>query len=415
MSRCSQSASDSVAPSARHLRPLTVIFGLGLAGCSSTYSLEAKLVQPQPAQPSQPVTPALVLPSDYYVRITADAEPQPGVAPESVCARAFWVPFAKTVAQAISLSAVLNDTGTTVPIPLYTVNSDTSKNTCDVAYSTRYILPNTKFADGQLFTIGIQAKYQITGKEAVSDYLKAGVSLAQNMAPNAIPALAAVSTIFNSTLVQNVENTINASILSAETSVGSSVVKLDFGNPPSPVSQTVSILIQQVPLDQNRNPQTDKANPLGTLTIKVQQILTVLGSSPPLGQVYPNYGGIETNTPVLIFPNITPQPLDALLNTGVNAGRIDAVSNLSPSATTTQVGTACKWLSYALNSLQLNRLDTTAFLWMVYAVSPFAVAHEDPTLSRRSACLTDDQRSLVKAMSLTSWLGPAPVSVPSPS
>ena len=93
--------------------------------------LDAQLDANQPSQPTQPTVPSLLAPTDYYVSVIGEAEPVKDTSPASVCSRSFALPLVlSTDATAISLSAVLGPTDTGVPIPLYTVNSDTAVNTC---------------------------------------------------------------------------------------------------------------------------------------------------------------------------------------------------------------------------------------------------------------------------------------------
>ena len=204
----------------------------------------------------------------YYVSVIAEPEPVKDTSPASVCSRSFALPLVlSTNATAISLSAVLGPADTGVPIPLYTVNSDTSLNTCDIQYSERYILPHNRFAPDQLFVINAKYLYQTTGKEGVSAYLSAGKNLATAMAPAGTPALATATIIMNSPLVQKIDSAINSGLLSSGTSLSKPLVSFNFHNVNQPISQAVRLLIQQVPLDFNRNPQPSKAITVGTLTV----------------------------------------------------------------------------------------------------------------------------------------------------
>ena len=230
---------------------------LSISGCH--YMLDANLDPNQPNQPTQPTVPDLLAPTDYYVSVIAEAEPVKDTSPASVCSRSFALPLVlSTNATAISLSAVLGPTDTGVPIPLYTVNSDTSLNTCDIQYSERYILPHNRFAPDQLFVINAKYLYQTTGKEGVSAYLSAGKDLATAMAPAGTPALATATIIMNSPLVQKIDSAINSGLLSSGTSLSKPLVSFNFHNVNQPISQAVRLLIQQVPLDFNRNPSQVK-------------------------------------------------------------------------------------------------------------------------------------------------------------
>jgi hypothetical protein len=377
---------------------------LGLGACNNYQLADSFDPAHQPAQPTPPSLPLLLSPIDYYVSVVADAEPTSNGSPASVCSHSYALPYVATQNQAVSLSALLD--GQT-PIPLYTVNSDTSTNTCDIVYSERYLLPHVRFSSGSLYTIGAKYLYQTTGKESISTYLTEGQGLAALLSPSSAPALATAAAIESSPAAQQITNLVNTNLLGSETSVTKKLVDIDYTNPLKPASQAVQLQINQVPLDSGRSPQMNQATVLGTVTVTTRQNLTVLGTDPPVGGpagTYPDYSHVTLNTSVVIVPNPTAMQMYTLLNTQANLGDVDDVVSLASTATTSSVRTACGKLRSAMQTLTLNYPDTTAYLWIAYSASPYAVANENMN-KLTSACLTTGEKTLVKALKLDTLLG----------
>lgn len=163
-------------------------------------------------------------------------------------------------------------------------------------------------------------------------------------------------------------------------------------------------------MDLNRNPRPSDAITVGTLTVTVEQNLTVLGKEPASGTTYPSYDSLILRQPVIIFPSTQPQDMYVLLNTGPNSGRVDDVLNLASNASNTK--TICLNRRVAAQGLNLNAPDYTAYLWLAYSQSLYAQNHEhlDDTnrhLKHNTACLIKSEIDLINAMGISSWLAPS--------
>ena len=390
----------------RAAKLLPLVFAL--TGCTTNYMLDTSLDPNQPTQPTAPTMPPGIYPTDYYVRVIADAEPAPGESAATVCSRPFWVPFVKKENQAVSLSAILGpDGGTQTAVPLFTVSVDTASNTCDIQYSERYLLPSTIFVPGQIFPISGRYVYQTTGTQSISNYLLAAAALASIIAPEGAPAIATATAILNSAPAQSVENQYNNAELSRDSSVEYPIFDFDYGGNANPlITKSIRYSINRVPLDLNNNPEAAEAHTLGSLTITATQLLTVLGHNPSQGQTYPDYSDLQLYSTFLIFPSQVPQQLFGLVNTGAALNRADTVETLPVNTQPADVTNACGALRFSLGQLGLNGLDTLAYLFLVYSASPYAQAKELANInSGDSPCLTHEEIKLAMAMNLPHlWL-----------
>jgi hypothetical protein len=371
---------------------------LSLASCDH-YMLDAKLDATQPPQPAAATAPPLLGPSSYYVSVVAQVD-RGTAAPTQICAHSFMMRTVASYNDAVSMSALLpsNTAAPPVPIPLFTVNSDTSTNTCEVVYSERYILPHIRFGSGALYVIDSKYLYQTKGTGNISAFLTAGTALLAIVAPAAAPATATITAIASSSAGQTVLQLAN-SLSSGTTSIQQPLIDIDYGNPAKPVAQTKRVLIQQIPLDSSGAAQEDKAATVGVLTVTARQNLTVLGTEPSGTNRYPDYSGLTLQSPVVIFPYTNSQAMFTLLNNEGNAGRVDAVTGLTTAA---NVSAACSALRGAIGGLNLNLPDTTAYLWRAYSSSAYAIANEK--LHGNQICLTTQEQQLIKAMKIADWL-----------
>lgn len=381
----------------------------GLTDCTH-YQLQTALDPDQPIQPAAPTVPPNIQPTDYYVRVIANAQPASGQSANSVCSRPFWLPYVENKNDTVSVSAVLSGgSGTnTTTIPLFTVSSDTSTNTCNIEYDERYLLPSSVFVSGEHLSISSLDVYQTTGSLLMGEYLNDATNLESFLAPSGAPVIAKAADVLSSSAAQDVQNQLNNKGLSSDQRSMIPVMSFDFGLPNPTITQSKRYIINQVPLDLSNNPQQDKAQALGEVTITSTQLLTVLGDNPGPGQTYPSYGNLQLYSQFLIFPYQTPQQIYGLVNTGTNLNRASVVQTLQINAQTGDISTACGALKNALAQLGLNRLDQLAYLFLVYSSSPYAQAHEIANIKNmNSPCLAYDDLTLAKAMNLPQlWLPP---------
>lgn len=373
------------------------------AGCH--YMLDVAPTTNQPQQPTIPAPPDGVVSSDYYVSVIASAARTAAGSPASVCSHPYVLTPFGTQNDAISLSAVVsNSSGDAAPIPLYTANSNTPNNTCDVSYDLRYVLPSVHVEDHELLTIKDKAYYQTTGTSSISQLVTNGLGLVGSFSP-AGRTLSTASSIVASPFTTNFQANIASSVLSATTSIGDVLVSLNVDDNSNNIPQVKSYDILRIPLNWwDRSPQPDKAEKLGTLTLVVQQSLTVIGTEPAAGKSYPTYFEMTASSSVYFFPNTSSTDLQTLLNNGANSGRIDAVQNLKATDSPGVVGNACRALDNAMVAIHLNRLDRAAFLLKTYGTSDNAAKNENIN-SATSPCLNPDQQHLVKVMDL-GWMLP---------
>ena len=369
-----------------------------LLGCTRyEFSIEPQAT----ASPEPSVLPTGISASDLYVVVFAEARPPVGGSTINACASDFYASLARNIQKTISLAIVLQDGAT--KIPLYAV-SQQSQNSCLTDYNGRFVFSPQTLSNLQQFTLKADTLYDVKSTEKVTKYIADAAALAGTMAPQGAPVIAAITTILNSNIANDIKQDVNDAFSQ----------HYDTGIVLADLTQSTVLLNEQkfdmmaYPSNSSNQRNGDPAVKLGTLTVTTKRTPTLIGEVP--GNNSPKYDKIQSNTTkITTVINSGGQTVaqSSLLFDLVNTAPVQAAGTvvslgLASQPTAADVRKACNVLEAALANLQLNRLDTVAFLWRVYSDSPYATQH-DLVNSSKSDCLSPSDFTLVKALGIQGW------------